>query len=42
MKKENASHPVQIVLRDWSKANKANHPIAETHTKRKETKNGRS
>lgn len=24
MKKENTSHPVQIVLRDWSKARKAN------------------
>lgn len=24
MKKENASHPVQIVLRDWSKVRKAN------------------
>lgn len=41
MKKAN-NHPVHIILRDWSKANKANHPIAETHTKRKETKNGRS
>ena len=41
MKKAN-NHPVRIILRDWTKANKANHPIAETHTKRKETKNGRS
>lgn len=24
MKKENASHPVHIVLRDWSKVHKAN------------------
>ena len=31
-------HPVHIILRDWSKAKKANsRPVAETHT-RKETK----
>lgn len=28
-------HPVRIVLRDWSKAKKANAPVAETHTKEK-------
>lgn len=45
MKKENASHPVRIILRDWTKAKKVNRPVAEIHTniKRKETKkNGRS
>ena len=33
MKKEKASHPIRIVLRDWSKAKKRNRPVAETHTK---------
>lgn len=44
MKKANGSHPVYIVLRDWSKTKKGNKPVAEIHTntKRKETKNGRN
>ena len=37
MKKANDSHPVRVILRDWSKAKKGNHPVAETHS-RKETK----
>ena len=38
MKKANENeHPVRIILRDWSKAKKGNHPVAETHS-RKETK----
>lgn len=44
MKKENDPHPVRVSLRDWTKAKKANRPVAEIHsdTKRKETKNGKS
>lgn len=43
MNKANNSHPVRIILRDWSKAKKVNAPVAETHTKGKESKNnGRS
>jgi len=37
MVKANESHPVRIVLRNWSKAKKANAPVAEIHT-RQETK----
>ena len=37
MKKANDSHPVRVILRDWSKAKKGNHPVAETHS-RKEIK----
>lgn len=41
MKKENDPHPVYASLRDWSKVRKANHVVAEKHT-RKETKNDRT
>lgn len=34
MSKAKEKHEVRIVLRDWSKAKKANsRPVAETHTK---------
>lgn len=39
MSKAKEKHPVRIVLRDWSKTKKANRPVAEIHSKRKETKN---
>lgn len=42
MKKANESHPVHVILRDWSKAKKVNRPVAEIHSKRKESQNGRS
>ncbi len=29
MNKTNNPHPVRIILRDWSKAKKANHVVAE-------------
>lgn len=32
-------HPVTVILRDWTKAKKVNRPVAEIHTKGKETKN---
>lgn len=35
--KEKDPHPVTVILRDWTKAKKANTPVAEIHT-RKETK----
>lgn len=41
MKKVNESHPVHIVLRDWSKVRKTNHVVAEK-IERKEIKNGKS
>lgn len=37
MKKVNESHPVRIILRDWTKAKKVNRPVAEIHS-RKEAK----
>lgn len=40
MSKTNESHPVHIILRDWSnsKTKKGNAPVAETHTKIKKEK----
>lgn len=37
MKKANDSHSVRVILRDWSKAKKGNHSVAEIHS-RKEIK----
>lgn len=31
-------HPVTVILRDWSKTQKGNAPVAETHTKIKKEK----
>lgn len=35
-------HEVRIILRDWTKTKKGNAPVAETHSKRKESQNGKS
>lgn len=40
MSKAKEKHEVRIILRDWTKAKRVNHPVVEIHTntKRKETK----
>lgn len=35
MSKAKDPHPVRIILRNWSKAKKANRPVAEIHSKKK-------
>lgn len=36
MKKANESHPVRVILRDWTKVRKANHVVAEKTKRKKE------